>query len=164
MRDDELVAFRRPLPLGPVLEGAMVDGHVVAAVTPQGASRIAALAHLDGLPREGPEAAAEAGGDVGVLARSLFAYEAQGLTPKASKRVRFETGHADVWGAIAFHTRTDDKCFHQDLAFEIKFQKELPVTVIMSQDMEWKDGRNRKENLSAKEMGITYLDPQPETR
>ena len=99
MRDDELVAFRRPLPLGPVLEGVMVDDHVVAAVTPRGASRSAALAQLDGLLREGPEAAAEAGGDVGVLARSLLAYEAQGLTPKASKRVRFETGHVDVWGA-----------------------------------------------------------------
>ena len=72
--------------------------------------------------------------------------------------------HEDVWGAIAFHTRTDDKCFHRDLAIEIKFQKELPVTVIMSEDMDVKDGRNRKENVSAKEMGITYLDPQPETR
>ena len=99
MRDADLLVFRRPLPLGPVMEGVMVDDHVVLAITERGASRTAALAELDRVLRDGVEAAEKATGDVGVLARSMFAYAAQGLAPKASKRVRFETGLTDAWGA-----------------------------------------------------------------
>jgi len=79
----------------------MVDDHLVLGKVPRDARRGDALAELAALESAGDEAVGAAEGDVGVLARSLRAYDRAGLRPKAAKSVRF-ADDADFWGATVF--------------------------------------------------------------
>jgi len=101
MRPEDLLVYQRPVPLGPVAEGTMVDDHVVLGKVPRDAKREDALAELAVLESADDEAVDAAEGDVGVLARSLRAYDRAGLRPKAAKSVRF-ADDADIWGATVF--------------------------------------------------------------
>ena len=104
MRPEDLLVYLRPPPVGDVAEGLMVDDHVVLGRVPRDAKRedalaaLAALAALERLQGADDATVQEAGGDVGVLARSHRAYARAGLGPKESKAVRF-ADRADVWGA-----------------------------------------------------------------
>ena len=98
MRPADLLVYLRPPPLGDVAEGVMVDDHVVLGRVPRDASREDALAALQRLEAADDATVQEAGGDVGVLARSHRAYARAGLGPKEAKAVRF-ADRADVWGA-----------------------------------------------------------------
>ena len=102
MRPGDLLVYQRPPPLGDVAEGAMVDDHVVVGRVPREARRGDALAELAALREADDATVAEAPGDVGVIARSLRAYERAGLQPKATKSVRFADDDVDVWGATVF--------------------------------------------------------------
>ena len=98
MRPEDLLVYLRPPPVGDVAEGLMVDDHVVLGRVPRDAKRGDALAALERLQGADDATVQEAGGDVGVLARSHRAYARAGLGPKESKAVRF-ADRADVWGA-----------------------------------------------------------------
>ena len=87
-RPEELVAYREPVPRGPVWESVMIDDHTVIARVPRGSVR-------------------EAGDrDTELLEQADAAYAADKLTPKPSKRVRdaedFQSLGAAVSGSQRF--------------------------------------------------------------
>lgn len=99
MATEHLIVYRRPFPLpsidgSHIIEGVMLDDHVVGCVVDMDATREQAL---DDLAHAG--AGIGVGGDIGVIARSIATYHHLQIPPKPEKAQRFEEEAADLWGA-----------------------------------------------------------------
>ena len=99
MTDDEMIAYRRPWPIGKTAEGVMVDDHAVLQIVDESETRAKSLEALR-RARAAPDAGeADGARDVELVARSLLAYDGHGLAPKLAKSVRFDDGQLDLSGA-----------------------------------------------------------------